>query len=61
MYYIICRVWPTQNQMLVKEMGLGWEQMSYEIDIGHVTDGNDSGEMVGEMGKLGEKVDEKMI
>lgn len=27
-YYAICRVWPTKNQRLVKEMGLGWEEMS---------------------------------
>ena len=28
-YYAICKVWPTKNQRLVKEMGLGWEEMSY--------------------------------
>jgi len=28
-YYAICKVWPTKNQKLVKEMGLGWEEMSY--------------------------------
>jgi NCS1 family nucleobase:cation symporter-1 len=27
-YYVLCLVWPTQNQKLVKEMGLGWEEMS---------------------------------
>lgn len=25
-YYIICCLWPTRNQRIVKEMGLGWEQ-----------------------------------
>jgi NCS1 family nucleobase:cation symporter-1 len=28
-YYLVCLVWPTKNQRLVKEMGLGWEEMSY--------------------------------
>lgn len=27
-YYLICKVWPTKNQVLIKEMGLGWEEMS---------------------------------
>jgi nucleobase:cation symporter-1, NCS1 family len=27
-YYVLCLVWPTHNQKLVKEMGLGWEEMS---------------------------------
>jgi len=27
-YYLICLVWPTQNQRLIKEMGLSWEEMS---------------------------------
>ena len=27
-YYALCLVWPTQNQKLVKEMGLKWEEMS---------------------------------
>jgi nucleobase:cation symporter-1, NCS1 family len=26
-YYLICLVWPTRNQRLIKEMGLGWEEM----------------------------------
>lgn len=29
-YYAICLVWPTKSQRLVKEMGLGWEQMARE-------------------------------
>lgn len=28
-YYLICLIWPTQNQKQVKEMGLGWEVMAY--------------------------------
>lgn len=28
-YYVICLVWPTRNQRLVKEMGLKWEEVSY--------------------------------
>jgi len=30
-YYVICKVWPTANQKIVKEMGLGWEEMSGDI------------------------------
>jgi nucleobase:cation symporter-1, NCS1 family len=26
-YYVICLVWPTRNQKIIKEMGLGWEEM----------------------------------
>jgi NCS1 family nucleobase:cation symporter-1 len=29
-YYILCLIWPTKNQKLIKEMGLGWEEMSYK-------------------------------
>jgi nucleobase:cation symporter-1, NCS1 family len=28
-YYVTCRILPTRNQKFVKEMGLGWEEMSY--------------------------------
>lgn len=28
MYYIICRVWPTQNQRMVRRMGLRFEEMA---------------------------------
>lgn len=24
-YIVLCKVWPTQNQKLIKEMGYGWE------------------------------------
>ena len=27
-YYVICLFWPTKNQRLIKEMGLGWEEAS---------------------------------
>jgi NCS1 family nucleobase:cation symporter-1 len=27
-YYVICLFWPTRNQVLIKEMGLGWEEAS---------------------------------
>lgn len=27
-YYAICLVWPTRNQRLIKQMGLGWEEMA---------------------------------
>ncbi|KUJ19173.1 uracil permease-like protein [Mollisia scopiformis] len=27
-YFAICTVWPTKNQRLIKEMGLGWEEQS---------------------------------
>jgi len=26
-YYVLCKIWPTRNQRLVKEMGLRWEEM----------------------------------
>jgi NCS1 family nucleobase:cation symporter-1 len=26
-YYALCLVWPTQNQKMIKELGLKWEQM----------------------------------
>jgi len=26
-YYVLCKIWPTKNQRLVKEMGLRWEEM----------------------------------
>ena len=29
-YYLICIVWPTKNQKLVREMGLKWEEISYK-------------------------------
>ncbi|KAK5110262.1 hypothetical protein LTR62_006115 [Meristemomyces frigidus] len=29
-YYLICLVWPTKNQKLVRQMGLRWEQMGDE-------------------------------
>lgn len=28
-YYVVCRVWPTKNQRIVREMALGWEEISY--------------------------------
>ena len=27
-YFVICKVWPTRNQRLIKEMCLTWEQKS---------------------------------
>ena len=27
MQYLICLVWPTQNQKIIREMGLKWEEM----------------------------------
>lgn len=30
MYWLICLVWPTQNQKMVREMGLGFEEISYQ-------------------------------
>jgi len=30
LYYLICLVWPTRNQCLVREMNLGWEEMVSE-------------------------------
>ena len=30
-YYVICLFWPTRNQRLIKELGLGWEEASGDI------------------------------
>ena len=27
MQYLLCLVWPTQNQRIIREMGLKWEEM----------------------------------
>lgn len=27
-YYLLCLVWPTRNQKVVREMGLKWEEIS---------------------------------
>ena len=29
-YFVLCLIWPTKNQKLVKEMGFGWEEVSYK-------------------------------
>jgi NCS1 family nucleobase:cation symporter-1 len=31
MYYAICKVWPTRNQKLIKEMGLRWEEQKGDL------------------------------
>lgn len=34
LYYGICKIWPTHNQKLIRDMGLGWEEMvTSTIDI----------------------------
>ncbi|KAG4433321.1 hypothetical protein IFR05_011194 [Cadophora sp. M221] len=32
-YYLICLVWPTHNQRIIKEMGLKWEQQSGDFIV----------------------------
>ncbi|TGO82803.1 hypothetical protein BPOR_0755g00040 [Botrytis porri] len=32
-YFALCKVWPTPNQKLIKEMGLGWESQYGDIVI----------------------------
>lgn len=32
-YFALCKVWPTQNQKIIKEMGLGWESQYGDIVI----------------------------
>lgn len=27
MQYLVCLVWPTRNQKIIREMGLKWEEM----------------------------------
>lgn len=29
-YYVVCLIWPTQNQKKVRQMGLGWEEISHQ-------------------------------
>ncbi|KAF2230964.1 allantoin [Viridothelium virens] len=29
-YWVLCKIWPTQNQKIIREMELGWEQMGGE-------------------------------
>jgi NCS1 family nucleobase:cation symporter-1 len=31
LYYAICKIWPTRNQKLIKEMGLGWESQKGDM------------------------------
>jgi len=31
LYYLLCRIWPTQSQKRVRELGLGWEEQSYQV------------------------------
>ena len=33
LYFVICKVWPTKNQRMIKEMGLRWEQMGFDDEI----------------------------
>jgi len=53
-YYLICLVWPTQNQKLIKEMQLGWEEVS-ERDLvamdGTAIAEDDEGKTVGYFAK----------
>ncbi len=32
-YFAICTVWPTKNQRMIKDMGLGWEEQSGDTII----------------------------
>ena len=38
LYYAICKVWPTQNQKIIREVGLSWEQNS-DLEEGFAEDG----------------------
>jgi len=29
-YYVVCKIWPTKNQRLIKELGMGWEEAGAE-------------------------------
>jgi NCS1 family nucleobase:cation symporter-1 len=33
LYYAICKVWPSQNQKIIREMGLSWEQKSDSEEV----------------------------
>lgn len=32
-YFVLCTIWPTKSQALIKEMGLGWEEQSGDIVV----------------------------
>jgi NCS1 family nucleobase:cation symporter-1 len=36
-YFAICSVWPTRNQVMIREMGLGWEEQSEDTVSGDRT------------------------
>ncbi|KAF2863383.1 putative allantoin permease [Piedraia hortae CBS 480.64] len=40
-YYILCRIWPTKNQKIIKQSGYSWEEMSKrELPMGAALDNN---------------------
>lgn len=52
-YYCLCRVWPTKNQQIIRDMGLRWEQLAtsgglVEGVAGSLDDG-DAGDIKKEM------------
>ncbi|QIW98081.1 hypothetical protein AMS68_003599 [Peltaster fructicola] len=55
-YYVLCLIWPTQNQKLIKDMGLGWEEISYRPVVA------EDGTVIGEEfeGKSLERVEESL-
>jgi NCS1 family nucleobase:cation symporter-1 len=54
LYYGICKMWPTTNQRIVREMGLGWEFMATTSETIDAVDGMN--ETVEEMIVKGNKV-----
>lgn len=34
-YLVICKVWPTKNQVMIREEGIGWEQHSKTLFTVH--------------------------
>lgn len=40
-YYLLCLIWPTRNQKLIRQMGLRWEE---QADINDAREADESGE-----------------
>jgi nucleobase:cation symporter-1, NCS1 family len=57
-YYFICKVWPTENQRIIRDLGLSWEQLATSNGViegvrGDV--GADDGEVTKESMEVNEK------
>lgn len=60
-YFGICKIWPTKNQRLIKDLGLGWQEMSLRGEEVEVLEGIESREGGLVKGGLQSKGDEKIV